>query len=160
MRAILWCAARYARPVAHQLQSSLAGARARACALCLAALLALACAPVPAALAAGTFGGNSTLNKLAEEETPESTETTKAAATNTSSSSNSGISGSILAFAVGGAVVLLGGIVFVIMRDVRNVAPVTEAEFAEAGASRHSEAAMRKRRAKAKAARQQRKRNR
>jgi len=158
MRAILWCAARYARPVVRQPQYSLASARARACALCLAALLALACTPVPAALAAG-FGGNPTLNKLAEEETPESTETTKAAATSTTSS-NSGISGSILVFAVGGAVVLLSGIVFVIMRDVRNVAPVTEAEFAEAGASRRSEAAMRKRRAKAKAARQQRKRNR
>lgn len=143
-------------------QFQLRGARARACALCLCTLLALACTPAPAALAAG-FGGNSTLNKLAESESPESTEstssteTTKAAAATTS---NSGIGGSILVIGVGTAVVLLAGIVFVIMRDVRSVAPVTDTELVEAATSRHSQAVMRKRRAKAKAARQQRKRNR
>ena len=55
---------------------------------------------------------------------------------------------------------LLVGIVFVIMRDARKVAPATTGELLDGASSRRSEAAMRRRRAKAKAARQQRKRNR
>ncbi len=55
---------------------------------------------------------------------------------------------------------LLMGIAFVIVRDARRVAPATEGELVEGSTPRHSEAALRKRRAKAKAARRQRKRNR
>ena len=60
------------------------------------------------------------------------------------------------------AVVLLSGIAFVIVRDARRVAPATEADLldAEARSNHNAGRALRKRRAKAKAARQQRKRNR
>ena len=56
---------------------------------------------------------------------------------------------------------LLSGIAFVIARDARRVAPATDADLAEARVRRRDPAVtLRKRRAKAKAARQQRKRNR
>jgi hypothetical protein len=54
---------------------------------------------------------------------------------------------------------LLSVIAFVIVRDARRIAPVTEAELSGRSA-RDQAARMRQRRAKAKAARRQRKRNR
>jgi len=127
-----------------------------ACALCLAALLALAGTP---ALAASTgLGSSGALSKLTEE--PEQTETTSTATT-ASTSSEPHNSDTVLVLGLGAAVVLLGGIAFMIMRDARRFAPAADVDLLEGGSSaRHTQAALRKRRARAKAARQQRKRNR
>ena len=63
--------------------------------------------------------------------------------------------------AIVAAVVLLSGIAFVIARDARRVAPATDADLGRRTVrGRDPAVTMRKRRAKAKAARQQRKRNR
>ena len=93
--------------------------------------------------------------KAPTETTP--TETTATTAT-TATEHDTNSKGTIL-LAVAAAIVLLGGIAFVIVRDARRVAPATDGQLAE-GRSGHDPAVMmRKRRAKAKAARQQRKRN-
>ncbi|MGO9319843.1 MAG: hypothetical protein ACLQBY_03425 [Solirubrobacteraceae bacterium] len=132
--------------------------RASSCALLLAALLALAGAPAPAALAA-SIGGGEALSELTKGSEAETTATTTATKSSTASSEPHD-SKTVLVLGLAGAAVLLAGIAFVIMRDVRKVAPATTGEMLETGSTRRSEAAMRKRRAKAKAARQQRKRNR
>jgi hypothetical protein len=126
--------------------------------LCLVALLALAGAGAPTALAAG-LGTGGALSELTEGNSEtEATETT--ATTASTSSSEPHNSDTVLLLGLGAAVVLLGGIVFLIMRDVRSVVPATDGDLLEGSTARHSEAALRKRRAKAKAARKQRKRNR
>jgi hypothetical protein len=60
----------------------------------------------------------------------------------------------------GVAVVLLVGIGFLIMRDAHKVAPVGDGPVTDARSARDPAARLRKRRAQAKAARAQRKRNR
>ena len=114
----------------------------------------------PGALAAGAVGGSS-LQELAEngEETnTATTSTTSTAATESSSTTNDQ---KTILIAIVAAVVLLSGIAFVITRDARRVAPATDADLESARAGSRDPAVMlRKRRAKAKAARQQRKRNR
>jgi len=145
-----------------------------ACAWAIATAL-LAYGAVPAALAAAAAGGSSSggsssggsssenaFSELshggAEEE--EATKTKTSTTGSSSSSSNSGTStGTVLLFGVGAAVVLLGGIAFVIMRDARSVAPVGDGPVTGRPA-RDPAVTLRKRRAKAKAARRQRKRNR
>jgi hypothetical protein len=62
--------------------------------------------------------------------------------------------------AAGAAIILLCGIGFVIVRDARRVAPAAEFEAAAGRSARDNAARQAKRRAQAKAARQQRKRNR
>jgi hypothetical protein len=131
--------------------------RASSCALLLAALLASACALAPAAFATG-LGGGGALSELTKGSETEEAETTSTATT--SSTAEPHDSKTVLVLGLVGAAVLLGGIAFVIMRDVRKVAPATTGEMLESSSVRRSEAAMRRRRAKAKAARQQRKRNR
>lgn len=112
----------------------------------------------PGAKAAGSVGGSS-LQELAE--TPEETTTTSTTSTTSSSTTPTTNSQKTILIAIGAAVVLLSGIGFVIARDARRVAPATDADLAEARAgSRDPASTLRKRRAKAKAARQQRKRNR
>ncbi len=126
------------------------------------ALLALVIAPAPAALASLEGAGNS-FQHLTEGSSEESN-TTSTASTTSSTSSSSGEeshgTGTVEAvvLAVGGA--LLAGVAFVIIRDARRWAPVGDAELVEGSTSRHSRAALQRRRAKAKAARRQRKRNR
>jgi len=113
----------------------------------------------PGALAAGGVNG-SNLQELAEtpEETTTSTSTTSNAGTSTSSTTNNQ---KTILIAIAVAVVILSGIGFVIARDARRVAPATDADLAEARSGGRDPAVMlRKRRAKAKAARKQRKRNR
>jgi hypothetical protein len=125
--------------------------------LWLCALLALGAAAVHATTAMSA-GLNNPLGELSEREsatTPTKTATT--ASTETSSSSNSS---KVVVLALVAAVALLVGIAFVIVRDARRVAPVTDAELTEGGPARDSAARLRRRRAKAKAARRQRKRNR
>jgi uncharacterized protein HemX len=131
------------------------------CGLALAALLAIACVSAPAAFAATSLNEGGALSELTRgSETEEATETTATATSSSTSSSEPQDSSSLLLAGGGVAAVLLIGIVYVIMRDVRKVAPASAGDMLEQGTVRRSEAAMRRRRAKAKAARQQRKRNR
>jgi hypothetical protein len=65
----------------------------------------------------------------------------------------------VILLALVAAIALLVGIAFVIVRDARRVAPVEDGALT-GGAARDTAAQMRKRRAKAKAARRQRKRTR
>lgn len=129
-------------------------------ALCVAFALLLASAGVPV-LAHAELASNSLTelaNKAQQEEEAKTTATTPA--NGKQETSSSGIPTSIAVLGAGAMLALLGGIAFVIIRDARSVAPVAESAAGPVGGSRHSEAHMRKRRAKAKAARQQRKRNR
>ena len=120
------------------------------------ALLAGSATTVPAALAAAPEG--QALQELTEggqEATPTTTSTTA-----TTSTEPTGNSHTTILLAALAAIVLLCAIGFVIARDARRVAPATDAELADARSSRDPAVALRRRRAKAKAARQQRKRNR
>jgi hypothetical protein len=132
--------------------------RRRALALCLSAVLAvaLALAGTPAAIAATSLGGGSALSELTEGQTTVPTQTT-ATGSATEATTNSK---TVIILALVAAIALLIGIAFVIVRDARKVAPVTEAQLGEGGSTRDSAARLQRRRAKAKAARRQRKRNR
>jgi beta-lactamase regulating signal transducer with metallopeptidase domain len=133
----------------------------RAASLSLGCLVALAvCALTsPAALAATPASGNA-FSELTEGHS----EATKTAPTSTashvSSSEPATNSQTVIILALVAAVLLLVGIAFVIARDARKVAPAGDPELTAGMASRDWAARQRKRRAKAKAARQQRKRNR
>jgi H+/Cl- antiporter ClcA len=125
------------------------------------AVLALTCCSllVPAsAFAAGVEGGNAfnELSEKAQEQTTptETTATTKNTETETRNSNKT------ILIAVAAAVVLLLGIGYVIVRDARRVAPAGPDEVAEGASGRDAAARRRNQRAKAKAARQQRKKNR
>jgi hypothetical protein len=126
------------------------------------ALALIAYAGVPAALAAGASGENAfdELSRGGAEEEETTTKTTSSTSGTSSSSTSSGTStGTVLLLGVGAAVLLIGGIAFAIMRDARTVAPVGDGPVTGRPA-RDPAVSMRKRRAKAKAARRQRKRNR
>jgi|HubBroStandDraft_6_1064221.scaffolds.fasta_scaffold07215_5 hypothetical protein len=82
--------------------------------------------------------------------------TTTTASTSTQEASSGTNTSEILALIAGGA--LLVGIAYMILRDARSVAPVTEG--LATGGTRNPEGRLRKRRAQAKAARLQRKRHR
>jgi hypothetical protein len=148
------------------LRSSVFGSRrVRSCTatLCLAWVLALACLPAVAFGASVGLGANQ-LQQEATEGSPE-TETTTTATTATSTAtteSSTKNSGPTVLIVVAIAAALLATVAFVIVRDARRVAPAGDGggELGEGSTPRHSEAALRKRRAKAKAARAQRKRNR
>ncbi|HYM45919.1 MAG TPA: hypothetical protein VES65_07130 [Solirubrobacteraceae bacterium] len=140
--------------------------RRLACA-CTVAALALACAGPPVAVAAAAGGGNA-FNELTEggkeEETALKTKELKKTAStattgSTSSGSNSSTS-SVLLLGLGAAGALLVGIALVILRDARRVAPVGDGPVMGGRSGRDPAVTLRKRRAKAKAARRQRKRNR
>ena len=125
-------------------------------AACVLLALTLACASAPVALAAGSLN-----NELAEKAQQQGAETTTAATVRTSSTSESNSSNTkTLVIVASAAGALLAAIAFVIVRDARRVAPVTDTAMGETGTSRRSAAELRRRRAKARAARQQRKRNR
>jgi hypothetical protein len=106
---------------------------------------------------AATFEGSGALNQLqgGGEETQTQTQTT--ANTGTSEASNS--KGLILV-ALGAAVVLLSGIAYVIVRDARRVAPAGDEDLLDRRTAHDQAVTLARRRAKAKAARRQRKRNR
>jgi len=120
-------------------------------------LLACSVVSAPYALAA-TAGEGQALQELTEG-SPESTQTTTTSTATTSTTPTSNSHTTILLAALA-AVVLLCAVGFVIARDARRVAPATDADMGDARSSRDPAVALRKRRAKAKAARQQRKRNR
>jgi hypothetical protein len=108
-------------------------------------------------MAAEISPGNS-FNELTKSQP----ETTTTRTTRTQTNETSGTSNSKVLLFVGfvAAAVLLGGIAFLIVRDARRVAPAGDAELAEARTRSDTAARVRRRRAQAKAARQQRKRNR
>jgi len=129
---------------------------------CLLAACMLVGAPsfsVSVASAAASLEGNS-FNELAQkaqsEEQATSTATTNSETGSTTETKNSK---KTIFIAVGIALVLLVGIAYVIVRDARRVAPAGDVAEIEARAARDTAVQMRNRRAKAKAARQQRKKN-
>jgi hypothetical protein len=130
---------------------------------CLCALVAFgafgACTPLATA---ASVGGGSAFSELTEGGKETSTETTASTATKEASTSGSGANtGTVLLLGLIAAGVLIGGIAFLIMRDAHRVAPVPEGQLTGVGRpARDPAVTMRKRRAKAKAARAQRKRNR
>jgi len=129
--------------------------------LCLAGACALGGVRAPSAYAvtSGSGGGGSAFSELTEGG-QSSTETTTTATTAASTKSSSD-SGTVLLLALIAAGVLLAGIAFMILRDAHSVAPVPDGQVGGMGRSgRDTAVMMRNRRAKAKAARRQRKRNR
>ncbi len=130
----------------------------RAASLCVCAVLALALtgASLPAATSAASLSGGGALTELTEGGQATSTQATATTAT-TESTTNSK---SVIILALVAAFALLIGIAFVIVRDARRVAPVTDSQLSEGGSARDSAARFQRRRAKAKAARRQRKRTR
>jgi hypothetical protein len=113
---------------------------------------------LPGVAWSASLGGNSfeELTKGGASETATSQTATAPASTSSSSSNSS----SLLFVGSAVAIVLLGGIAFVIVRDARRVAPAVDGKLSQGGSRGDSAARMRRRRARAKAARQQRKRNR
>jgi hypothetical protein len=107
----------------------------------------------PAALAGSL---NNELAEKAQTAEPETTTTTTTRASSESTTSSS----KTLVLVGGAAGVLLAAIAFVIVRDARRVAPVSDGPVGEAAGARHSAEQLRRRRARAKAAKRQRKRNR
>jgi hypothetical protein len=137
---------------------------ARACLL--AALLTLVVAllvPGAALGAAGSVESGGSLSELqqkAEEPETEATPTTATSATSETETGEAKNSDKTLLVVLGAAVLLLSGITFVIVRDARRVAPAGETDMLERRPSADRAIRHRKRRAKAKAAKAQRKRNR
>jgi hypothetical protein len=105
---------------------------------------------------AASLGSGSSFNELTKSE-PETTATQTVSQASTTSTNNPS---SLLFIGAAVAIVLLGGIAMVIVRDARRVAPVADGQVLEGRPRSDSAARLRRRRARAKAARQQRKRNR
>jgi hypothetical protein len=138
------------------------GGRAIGAAAVLLCALAILAAGVPVAFATGvtqskSFSELTSGGSGSEEAAPTKTATTATTArTGTETNTNSQ---TLILVAIGAAVLLLSAIGLVIVRDARRVAPAVDGEIAEARTG-HNPAALARRRAKAKAARRQRKRNR
>lgn len=148
-------------PAGAMLASDMSATRRVALALC-ATLALVGVAGLPSVASAEISSGSGLveeLNKNQEKEETAAKTTSSATGTTGETESSSSISPSLLILALVAGGLLLGGIAFVILRDARSVAPVTE-NSAAGGGARDAQARMRKRRSKAKAARQQRKRNR
>jgi hypothetical protein len=130
------------------------------CLLLVVALLMTGCVCAPAAPAA-SVGGGSAFSELTEggKAATETTASTASTGSSGSSSTASSSSSTVLLLGVIAAGALIAGIAFLIMRDAHRVAPVSDGQ-AIGRSGRDPAATMRKRRAKAKAARRQRKRNR
>ena len=128
----------------------------RLASLSVCAILALALAAPATTLAA--LGGSSAFSELTEGQTQTETAATPTTATGTTAESTSNSSG-VLLIAGAAALLLLGGIAFLIMRDARSVAPAGDGLLGKGGSGHDTAAMMRTRRAKAKAARKQRTQN-
>jgi hypothetical protein len=122
------------------------------------AILALMPALAAPATTLAALGGSSAFSELTEGQTQTETTATQTTATGTTAESTSNSSG-VLLIAGAAALLLLGGIAFLIMRDARSVAPAGDGLLGKGGSGHDTAAMMRKRRAKAKAARKQRKQN-
>jgi hypothetical protein len=146
---------RYARRV---LSSRVEPSRRRvaACCVCFALIATLGGTGAPAAFAAG-LGGNGALNELTEGEPEATTSTATSATTSTTETTNSH---TVIFLALGAAVLLLSAIAFVIVRDARRMVPAGDPEVVERDSAHEQAVKLQRRRAKAKAARKQRKRTR
>jgi hypothetical protein len=133
--------------------------RARSLSLSLLLTFAVCALTTPAAVVAATSTNGNAFSELTEGRPEAKTATTSTASHGTSSAPATN-SQTVIVLALVAAVLLLVGIAFVIARDARKVAPAGDPELTAGMASRDWAARQRKRRAKAKAARQQRKRNR
>jgi hypothetical protein len=137
------------------------GPRPRAVAATLLGTLLLSLGATAGAGAAAVEGGNafSELSQKAQEE-PATTATTATTALGTEK--EPGNNNKTILIGIGAAIVLLLGIGYVIVRDAKRVAPAggDEAELSERRSARDLAVQQRKRRAKARAAKAQRKRNR
>jgi ABC-type Fe3+ transport system permease subunit len=146
---------RYARRVlSSRVQSG--ARRAAACWVCLVLALALGGVGAPVGLAAG-LGGTGALNELTEGEPETSTTPTTSTSAVPSETTNSR---SLIFLALGAAVLVLSAIAFVIVRDARRRAPAGDPEVLERESAQDQAIKLQRRRAKAKAARKQRKRTR
>ncbi|HEV3318240.1 MAG TPA: hypothetical protein VG053_00715 [Solirubrobacteraceae bacterium] len=137
-------------------------AKIRLCCLCtIAALIpAGACAPAAVGASAGSGGAFNELTQGGQEASTATTPTTTTKESTSTATSSSNTS-SVLLLGLIAAGALIAGIAFMILRDAHRVAPVPDGQVTAAGRpARDVAATMRKRRAKAKAARRQRKRNR
>ena len=123
--------------------------------LCLATSALIALSASPAALATN-LGGAGSLGELAQSQQ----ETTTTRSVTTTAKNEVTNSSSVVVLALVAAVLLLSVIAFVIIRDARRRAPAEDADLIEARSAHDQSVRMRKRRAKAKAARKQRKRTR
>ena len=133
------------------------GLRARVSVLLALAVLAGGSLGVPVAAGEGIEGGNSfnELSKKAQEE--ENTETTTAPKSGTESEAHN--SNTTIFIGAGAAILLLLAIAYVIVKDARKVAPAGAEDIIE-GRGQDRTVRHQKRRAKAKAAKTQRKKNR
>jgi hypothetical protein len=134
--------------------------RSGLCLLLICAALAVSAAGAPPALSAGVKVGNSFNELTSGGSEPQTATTTTATTARTSTETSSGNSRTLILVAIGAAVVLLSGIGYVIVRDARRIAPATEGDLTETRSGHDAAARLAKRRAKAKAARRQRKRSR
>jgi hypothetical protein len=114
-----------------------------------------------ASTALAAVSSEGAFNQLSEAATKESTQTqaTETTGTGTTTEKTSNSKKTII-IALVAAVVLLSAIAYVIVRDARRVAPAGDPQLVEARSAHDQAAQLRKRRAKAKAARRQRKRTR
>jgi len=117
-------------------------------------------APTTLAAAAPASSSGQAFNELTQNGAQTTTPTTTTTATNSTTESSTTNSKALVFGALGLAVVLLVGIGYVIARDARKVAPAGEAHGGESAFTRDPAVQMRKRRAKAKAARRARRQNR
>jgi len=133
--------------------------RRRAASLFLCAVLALAFAGAnaPVAMSAASLTPNGALSELTEGGQTTPTRTTATSTTTTEPTTNSK---TVIILALVAAFALLIAIAFVIVRDARKVAPAGDSQLTSGGSARDSAARLQRRRAKAKAARRERKRNR
>jgi hypothetical protein len=147
----------YARPMSRDRRSF---RRRRVVRLCACALLTLSISAgtAPIALAAGGASESGAFNELSQGSSEEATKTQTTATTGSNEPTSNSKKTVIIALVA--AVVLLVAIGYVIVRDARRVAPAGDPQLAEARSAHDSAAALAKRRAKAKAARRQRKRTR
>ena len=134
------------RPTPRQLAAALGA--------CLLLALAAASAAQAATLNEGAF------NELQSKAQQETTPTRTTATTTPTESTSSTNSRTLILLATGVAIVLLVGIGYLIFRDAHKVAPAGDAQLAEVTGTRRPATRLQKRRAQAKAARRQRKRNR
>jgi hypothetical protein len=123
------------------------------------AALSFGATAAPPALATGVEGGNS-FNELSSKAQEPETTTSTAAPETSARTEEAHNSNKTIFIGIGAAVVLLLAIAGVILRDARRVAPAGAEELSEGRSGRDAAARRRNRRAKAKAARAQRKKNR
>ncbi len=127
--------------------------------LALAALLAAGALCAAQARATSVEGGNA-FNELAQKAQEETTSTATTTTSSTGSTSEPKNTDRTIFIGIGAAAVLLLAIAFVIVRDARRVAPVGPEDVSDGRSGNDPKVRRQKQRAKARAARQQRKKNR